>query len=207
MKYRGRIESINNIVVSDPSYGKNVWCRYERNSINDINWMVNLNIEHTETKLDDYVIKGNEFSVLLHKNEKDCSLDDEGTLRYLNNIEIKDYTIGMDSACVALGINEKANKILDSKEEWQPKYSIKTGMDGTFGEVLEGMKDGKTCFILITGYVEEEFINQDDLLDYLKKQFEIIDLIKEKENDNKCMESDYKEILEIDENIDLTNTF
>ena len=69
------------------------------------------------------------------------------------------------------------------------------------------MKDEKTCFILITGYVEEEFINQDDLLDYLKKQFEIIDLIKEKENDNKCMESDYKEILEIDENIDLTNTF
>lgn len=124
MKYRGRIESINNIVVSDPSYGKNVWCRYERNSINDINWMVNLNIEHTETKLDDYVIKGNEFSVLLHKNEKDCSLDDEGTLRYLNNIEIKDYTIGMDSACVALGINEKANKILDSIQKKNGNQSI-----------------------------------------------------------------------------------
>jgi len=179
MKFKGKIENINHIVISDPTYKEDVWCRYEKNNLKEKDWIVNLDIYPTETKIDNYYIKGTEFLLLIQKDEKDCSLDDDGTLSYLKNIELKDYTIGMDSACIALGINEQAKEIIDLQEEWQPSCAIRTGTDGTFGEVSEGIKDGRLCFLLITGYFEEDFINQNDLFEYLKSQFNIKDLVKE----------------------------
>ena len=35
MKYKGKIEKIKHIVVSDPAYDKDVWCRYENNNIDN----------------------------------------------------------------------------------------------------------------------------------------------------------------------------
>lgn len=188
MKYKGKINNLNHIVVSDPCYENGVWCRYEKNNLKEKDWLVNLDILPTETKIDDYCIRGNEFFLLIQKDEKDCSLDDNRTLSYAKNIELEDYTIGMDSACIALGINEKAKKIIDSHDEWQPLCAIKTGVDGTFGEVSEGIRDGKLCFLLINGYFEEDFIDQKDLLKYLTSQFEISDLVKEDLTSNKNIE-------------------
>lgn len=180
MKYKGKIDNINHIVISDPMYKEGVWCRYEKKDLNLKDWIVNLGIYPTEMKLDDFLIKGTNFFLLLQENENACSLSDDWNLSYLKDIELKEYTIGMDSACVALGINNNAKKIINSKEEWQPSCAIKTGTDGIFGEISEGLKDDKLSFLLITGYVEEEFINQNELFEYLKNQFEITDLIKEK---------------------------
>ena len=89
MKFRGKIDSIDNIVVSDPSYDNKVWCRYEKNNINAKNWIASLEINPTETKIEDYDIKGVEFFLLLQKNNEVCSLEEDGRLKYLNNI-IKD---------------------------------------------------------------------------------------------------------------------
>lgn len=179
MKFKGKINNIDHIVISDPSYGKGVWCRYEQENLNETDWLVNINIFPVETKVEKYYIKGTEFSLLLQKDKEDCSLDDEGTLSYMSDIELKDFTIGMDTACVALGINDNAKEIIDCREEWQPSCAIRTGGDGTFGEVSEGIKNGKLRFLLITGYFEEEFINENNLFEYLKDQFEIVDLVKE----------------------------
>lgn len=179
MKFKGKIEDINHIVVSDPSYKKDVWCRYEKENLNEKNWIVDLDICPVEDKIENYYIKGIEFSLLIQKDKEDCEFDDEGNFSYLNDIEMKDYKIAMDTACIALGINNNAREIIDSKEEWQPSCAIRTGTDGMFGEVSEGIRDGKLCFLLITGYFEEEFINENELFEYLKEQFEIKDLVKE----------------------------
>lgn len=179
MRTKGLIENLNHIVISDPSYKKDVWCRYEKNDLSEKNWKVDLQIYPVKTKYKDYDIGGTEFYLLLQKDKRDCKIDEEGTIRYLSDIEIKDYTIGMDTACIALGINDSAKEIIDSREDWQPECAIRTGTDGTFGEVTEGIKDGKLCFLLVTGYFDEDFCNENNIFDYLKEHFEIKDLIKE----------------------------
>lgn len=179
MKFRGKINNINHVVISDPSYKKGVWCRYEKENLNETNWLVNLDISLVETKVGEYYLKGTEFSLLLKKNTEDCSLDDERTLSYMSDIKLNDYKIAMDTACVALGINDNAKEIIDCREEWQPSCAIRTGGDGIFGEVSEGTQNDKLCFLLITGYFEEDFINENELFEYLKDQFEIVDLVKE----------------------------
>ena len=30
MNYKGKIDNIDYIVISDPMYEKNIWCRYEK---------------------------------------------------------------------------------------------------------------------------------------------------------------------------------
>lgn len=182
MKFRGKIDSIDNIVVSDPSYDNKVWCRYEKNNINAKNWMASLEINPTETKIEDYDIKGVEFFLLLQKNNEVCSLEEGGRLKYLNNIKLNNYTICMDTACVALGINDNANEIINSCGEWQPSCAVKTGSDGTFGEILEGEKSGKLNFLLINGYFDEDFMNENTLFNYLVEQFQIKDLVKVDDN-------------------------
>ncbi len=179
MKFNGKIKNLNHIVISDPSYKKDVWCRYEKDNLNEENWFVDFNILPTETKIGDYYIKGNEISLLLKKDKDDCEFDGNGTLNYLRDIELKDYKIGIDTACIALGINDNATEIINSRDEWQPSCAIRTGGDGIFGEVAEGTRNGKLCFLFITGYLEEEFGNQNEIFDYLKKQFEITELQKE----------------------------
>ena len=119
--------------------------------------------------------------MLLKQNEKDCTISENAFLSYLDNVNIKDYQIGMDTACIAMGVNDKAKQILNSRSVWQPSCSIKTGSDGIFGEVSEGKIDDELSFILITGYFEDEFITQNQLFDYLQEQFEMTDLVKEDE--------------------------
>lgn len=179
MRVKGLIKNLNHIVISDPTYENGVWCRYEKNGLNEKDWRVDLQINSVKTKYKDYDICGTEFYLLLQKDKRDCKIDEEGTIRYLSDIEIKDYTIGMDTACIALGINDSAKEIIDSKEDWQPECAIRTGTDGTFGEVTEGIKDGNLCFLLVNGYFDEDFCNENYLFDYLKEHFEITDLVKE----------------------------
>ena len=179
MKFNGKIHSLNHIVISDPSYENGIWCRYENNKINNQDWLVNIDIYPVEDKIGNYYVKGIEFMMLLKQNEEDCNINEDGSLSYSNDINIKDYKIGIDTACIAMGVNDKAKKIINSRDEWQPSCSIKTGSDGIFGEVSEGKRNDKLSFLFITGYFEEDFINQNQLFDYLKKQFEITDLTKE----------------------------
>ena len=88
----------------------------------------------------------------------------------------------MDTACVALGINDNANEIINLCGEWQPSCAVKTGRDGTFGEILEGVKSGKLNFLLINGYFDKDFMNENTLFNYLVEQFQIKDLVKVDDN-------------------------
>lgn len=174
MKYLGKVDKINLIVVSDPMYGKNVKYRYENNQINVSNWLCELN-------LTDGDMIG--IDLLLKKEDEKCTIED-GSINYLSDIKINKYKIAMDSACIALGINDKADEIINSHDEWQPNCALKTGMDGFFGEVQEGRRDNKLVFLLVYGYINGDlFYDTSDILDYLNEQFEIKGLVPEREID------------------------
>ena len=179
MKCSGKIKNINHIVVSDPTYEKDDGCRYELDNLKEKNWYVDLDVYEVEDKYEDYIIKGIEFNMVLQKVKGICRVDDD-KIKYLNGLNIKNYEIGMDSACVALGINNKAKQIINSQAEWQPDCAIRTGTDGMFGSITEGRKKDELAFLVITGYLSSDMdYDVDSLFDYLVDKFEITDFVKE----------------------------
>ena len=171
MRFKGLVEEINHIVISDPEYKNGVWCRYENQNIKGTNWKVELQLEEKEEI---------EISLLLKKSDNDCGFDGD-EITYSSDIQLEKYRIGMDTACVALGINDKAKEIIKSRGEWQPPCALQTGTDGYFGEVLEGKRNDEVVFLMIFGYLDKDlFYDVSDVLDYLKNQFELKNLKMEK---------------------------
>lgn len=171
MKFKGLVEKINHIVISDPAYKNGVWCRYENQNIKGTNWKAELELKEKEEI---------EISLLLKKSDNDCGFDGDD-ITYSSDIQLGKYRIGMDTACVALGINDKAKEIIKSRGEWQPPCALKTGTDGYFGEVLEGKRNDEVVFLMIFGYLDKDlFYDASVVFDYLKNQFELKDLKIEK---------------------------
>lgn len=182
MRYKGKIKELNHIVVSDPTYERNVWCRYEKNNLNERNWEIDIDIYPVETPINDEIsVKGTEFYLFLYKDKRICKLKDNGTISYFKGIELKETDIGMDTACVALGINDKAKEINDSQDDWKPEFALNTLTDGIFGTVKEGIAKGnQTVFIWISGYLDEDTgYTMDEIIDYLKEQLNITELEKD----------------------------
>lgn len=196
MKYSGKIVDIKQIIVSDPSYAKNVWCRYENDNLNAQNWNVNIDISKYNERVDGYDLEGIEFTMLLSNPNVRCRLTDNGVAYPKSNI-VDEYTIGMDTACVSLGINEFADKIRDEIDEWQPSTCLKTLTDGEFGTVFEGKNPNnlEVNFISITGYFDEDTgYSIDSVMDYLKESFQIESLSLDMENSEEQSEITMKNI-------------
>lgn len=183
MRYKGKIKELNHIIISDPSYDENVTCRYEKDNLKEKNWNVDIDIHPTIDKIEDFTIKGTEFFLFLSKDKRLSELRENGTIRYLSGLEIKETEIGMDTACVALGINEKADEIIELRDDWQPECSLNTLTDGIFGTVKEGkLNDNHTVFIWLSGYLDEDTgYSIEEIVDYLQYQLNIVDLEKDKE--------------------------
>lgn len=188
MRYKGKIKELNHIVVSDPTYEKDVWCRYERENLNEENWLVNIDIKPSIEEFKDFTVKGTEFFLFLCKDKNWAELKENGTISYLKGIGLNEIDIGMDTACVALGIDEKAKEIIESKEDWQPECALNTLTDGIFGTVKEGkIENGENndiVFIWISGYLDEDTgYTMEDIIDYLQEQFNITELEKDLERE------------------------
>ena len=180
MRYKGKIKELNHIVISDPTYGEDVWCRYEKNNINQKNWKVDIDIHQVEDKFEEITIKGTEFFLCMYRNSKVCQLENEGTIKTLKGVKISETEIGMDTACVSLGINEKAKEIIELQEEWQPECSLNTLTDGIFGKVKEGKLGNNIVFIWVSGYLcEDTGYSMEDIIDYLQYQLNITGLEKD----------------------------
>lgn len=192
MFYKGEIEQINKVVISDPSYSKNVWCRYESNTIdNGGPWRVQLAVNDVSDIVDGYEIKGVDFSLLLSSNlifEKACELNRDGRgFAHPKMLEMKETEIGMDTACVALGVNDVADEIIASRDEWQPDCALRTLTDGMFGTVYEGSHEGVVYFLCIGGFFDEDTGHTvEDVVQYLTSAFKIksLELVK----DEPCIE-------------------
>ena len=179
MRYNGKIKEIKHIIISDPSYDKDVTCRYEKDNLKEKNWIVDIDIEEVEDRIDDFTFRGLEFFILLSKGKLLAELKDKGPIKYSSNIKIEETEIGMDTACVAFGINEKADEIIESKDLWQSEISLSTLTDGLFGTVKEGNIHNRPVFIWISGYISEDAgYSIEDIVDYLQYQFNIKDLKK-----------------------------
>ncbi len=180
MRYKGKIKELNHIVISDPTYKKDVWCRYEKDDLNEKNWKVDIDIHPVEDKFEEITIKGTEFFLCMYRNRKLCQLENEGTIRTLKGIKISETEIGIDTACVALGINDKAKEIIELQEEWQPECSLQTLSDGIFGKVKDGKLGNNTVFIWVSGYLcEDTGYSMEDVIDYLQYQLNISELEKD----------------------------
>lgn len=173
MKYKGKIEKLDHIVLSDPSYDKDVLCRYEKDNINGRNWLVNLEIAPDGVD--------NVFVMTLRRNKN--FLIRNSQMLVPTETEINKYALGMDTACMAMGINAIAKEINSCRDDWQPDCAIGTGTDGLFGEVHEGLLGDELQFLVIDGIVYSGFCSEDELLEYLTNNFEIKDLEKDIEQD------------------------
>ena len=186
--YKGSIEKINKVVVSDPSYKEGVWCRYESDKMESSgSWKVQLAINDVLENVDGFDIRGVDFTLLLSSNlvhEKNCELSEDGqSFSHPKMLKIKEIEIGMDTACVALGINEFADEIKASIDEWKPGCALNTMTDGLFGSVCEGSCSGKTHLLYISGYLDEDTgYSKEDIVNYLVTAFEIEDLELIKDN-------------------------
>ena len=180
LRYKGKIKKIEHIIISDPTYDESVTCRYEKNNLNEENWSVDIDIKPTVEKIENFTIKGTEFFLFLYKDKRLSELKENGTISYLKGIKLEETKIGMDTACVALGINSKAEEIIELRDEWQPECSLNTLTDGFFGTVKEGTIDGDVVFIWVSGYLDEDTgYSIEEIIDYLEYQLNISELEKD----------------------------
>lgn len=180
MRYKGKINELNHIIISDPSYDESVTCRYEKTNLKEKNWLIDIDIKPVEDKIENLTIKGTEFFLFLCKDKKLGELRENGTISYLRGITLNEIDIGIDTACVALGINEKANEIVSARDDWQPECSLKTLSDGIFGTVKEGKIGENVVFIWLSGYLcEDTDYSIDEIVDYIEHQLNIVELQKD----------------------------
>ncbi len=181
MRYKGKIENLNHIIISDPSYDESVTCRYEKNDLKEKNWYVDIDIKKTVEKMGNFTARGVEFFLFLTKDRELSELKEDGTIKYLKGIKLTETEIGMDTACIALGVNERADEIIELRDEWQPECSLNTLTDGFFGTVKEGVdKINNPVFIWISGYLDEAAgYSIEEIVDYLQYQLNITELEKD----------------------------
>lgn len=194
MKGKGKIKKLEKIIISDPHYQSDVWCRYDKklNKIED--WKVEFIIRNYEDNIkiesEDVKFTGIEYSILFKRPNVKCDLLDFEKICYEKGTELKKYEIGVDTAQIAFGVNDKADEIsefvkdiqsLDIGERldnYNPDFAISTASDGKFGKVQEGIKDNETQFIFFTGFFDE-YANVEtieELKDYIETQFKIEDI-------------------------------
>lgn len=207
-KYKGKINELNKLILSDPHYKKDVWCRYQKNFRKNDDWNIEIAIEDKDSvevyEGEEYRIQGVAFNVLLKNNKYQrlsdvVSINDTDTIDYNPGVSVKTTTVGMDSAQVAIGANENANIIenfskyvnsgkLSPTEQidlWHPEFSLKTGTDGMFGEVNEFSYENITFAISFNGWLDiDTDYSVESVLKYLEKQLNIKDLTKELETNN-----------------------
>ena len=180
MRYKGKIKELNQIIVSDPSYGEDTWGRYERTDMNKKNMDISIVIDNYSDEIQGIQVKGVEFHILISNPKRNYKLMEDGSFTHYAKNSIISTDIAVDTACVALGINEFTADIRGSREEWQPSLSLKTLADGIFGTVKEGKLNGRLDFIAISGYLDEDTgYSIDDVLNYISTHFEVTDLYKE----------------------------
>lgn len=180
MRYVGQIKKLDKLIVADPSYDSSVWCRYQNDNINGENWNVVIDIRDYHEEYEKFDVDGIEFDVVMQKDMESCYFNYERKLYPAKEYDAKKFTIGMDTACVSIGLNENADKILAEKDEWQPASSLKTLTDGEFGSLYEGTstKTGKVGFIWFTGFLDEDTrYTKDQIIDYLKEKLQIDNLV------------------------------
>lgn len=197
IKYTGEIKNLKHLVVTDPHYGKEVKCRYEKKFTKPEDWEVDFRITkrnyYDEFNGHKLHITGFDIDLLLVEKEKKNTnfivrLTDEG-VEYTKLLKDKAYDIGMDTAQVALGINENAKEISDyyktydnesfGLDDYRPYFSLETLTDGLFGTVSEFKYISDYYGIAINGWLDGDTKYDEEMIkDYFVERFQIQNLKK-----------------------------
>lgn len=201
VRYKGIINNFTQLVVSDPHYERDVWCRYEKSIDKPETWNVEMLIKNVdemqEYKGQKFRVQGLDFTILIKRKNIDCDLLDIGEIAHTQGITLTKTEIGIDTAQVCMGANEKAKEInvyakKINKEKnsdkilsnYNPKFAIETMSDGTLGTVHEGIEDNEIKFIMINGFFDEcaHIDSIEELKNYIVEQLNIENLEIQKEN-------------------------
>lgn len=207
IEIKGKLKNIKKIVVSDPSYRSDVWCRFEKEIKEKQNYLIELGIYNETGEIDGYNYDGIKIKIVL-LNETFSFFSEESLLKNQNNksnfnyndsnslLKKDDFEIGMNTAKISFGVNEKANKIIahSYKEEKTEDllsnldlpFALNTGTDGYFGNVtmITAKKTDIPVKIEIDGYLSSDMgYSFEELKDYFIEQFQIkkVDIDYDKE--------------------------
>lgn len=154
------------ICVSDPSYDKDVWCRYSLNK--DLsNFLVVF--DHAQ-KEEEYEFKGKKnqyladyYTLVLAVNENVLNSikfnTGDGSISHPTKYSVKQVEIGIDTASIFIGTNKDF-------ATWG--NSMDTGSDGMFGTLFQFTYERKKVAIVLQFYMDNTFNTSEDVLEYLK---------------------------------------
>lgn len=165
-KVTARIEHLDGLAFSDPSYDRDVWCRYEHvGTIDD--WEVELRAKEVTEKYEDMEFQTVAFSLALSRDAFTRDVvsvgEDLRTLSYIRGFEVVEVEIGMDTACVWCGVPGV------EPGGWQPEGSLCTGTDGSFATAYEFKKDGELYALVLLGEVDPLFASPESLWEFFKE--------------------------------------
>ena len=188
MNFTGIISKINHIIVSDPSYDKNVWCRYENDHFNANNWTADIQLQDVDETIEGYCITGTDIGIMLHHPSVNARMEQD-RIRFPSIYKLNKYTIGMDRACVSIGVNEKASEIANEKDSSEYETALHTLTDGQFGTVYEGVdKDGNIGFIHISGYIDNDAgYTNSDIVNYITNNLQVTGLTLVGTEEDECI--------------------
>lgn len=173
MKKEMIVPELDGIVISDPWYEKGVWCRYE-SDVKGKDWKMEMNTEIVEDE--EYeMFSSIDFTMklALPSLAPYISIGKE-SIRYPQSLQMKEYDIGMDTACSCCGSQKNYEMLGES-------MAIRTGTDGLLGTVYE-FRSGKTnevCAVVFMGSIDAEMINPNELTAEFCAGFDAVELEKD----------------------------
>lgn len=164
---RAHIPFLNGIIISDPSYSNDVWCRYESNVVGK-DWSMFFD-SHTTADNEFPEFSYIDFSLIIGNEEiasRIRKIDDR--IVYPAKLEVNSFEIGMDTACFCCGAKDKVN-------HFGEMMAINTGTDGLLGDVYEFKLNGKVEAIYFMGSIDASFIDERGLFQHFKSGFDAIE--------------------------------
>ena len=138
--------------------------------------------------IEGYYIAGTDIGIMLHHPSVNARMEQD-RIRFPSIYKLNKYTIGMDRACVSIGVNEKASEIANEKNSSEYETALHTLTDGQFGTVYEGVdKDGNIGFIHISGYIDNDAgYTNSDIVNYITNNLQITGLTLVGTEEDECI--------------------
>lgn len=129
-------QDINHLTISDPSYEKGIWCRYEGHDLQMKKMKIFLRDEHVVD--DEFEFDAKEMIIKLYNDQDRNNISDH-----------KEYEIGVDTAKFMI-------------ETEHGTSCINTMSDGYFGVVYENYYDGKLGNIVVNLLLPDEKVMKEE---------------------------------------------
>lgn len=150
------------IIISDPYYEANVWCRYEEDFKFSFPWNVEYEafLSHTTFEFDGEEFPDNSVNFYLSFSRSDIQGDirslvqydlDSGQTSYNSNLNRKEFEIGMDTACFIVCSDQNDYEV------------ISTGTDGILGMVAVYSYKNQPIFIQFMGDIDADLTDIESL--------------------------------------------